>query len=120
MDMQTLGAAIAFAKKQGGSGGAPGAAAGFGTPTATVDNTTGTPSVQVTASGPDTAKIFTFAFSGLKGETGATGPQGETGATGPQGETGPQGPAYTLTPEDTQTIVQAVLAALPNGDEVSY
>lgn len=103
-----------------GPAGADGAAAGFGTPTATVDNTTGTPSVQVTASGPDTAKIFTFAFSGLKGETGATGPQGETGATGPQGETGPQGPAYTLTPEDTQTIVQAVLAALPNGDEVSY
>lgn len=103
-----------------GPAGADGAAAGFGTPTATVDNTTGTPSVQVTASGPDTAKIFAFAFSGLKGETGATGPQGETGATGPQGETGPQGPAYTLTPEDTQTIVQAVLAALPNGDEVSY
>lgn len=159
MDMQTLGAAIAFAKKQGGSGGAPGAAAGFGTPTATVDNTTGTPSVQVTASGPDTAKIFAFAFSGLKGETGPTGPKGETGATGPQGpqgekgekgDTGPQGPAgadgaqgpageqgpkgdigpqgpqgpegpaYTLTPEDTQTIVQAVIAALPNGDEVSY
>ena len=94
-----------------GPAGADGAAAGFGTPTATVDNTTGTPSVQVTASGPDTAKIFAFAFSGLKGETGATGPQGETG---------PQGPAYTLTPEDTQTIVQAVLAALPNGDEVSY
>lgn len=100
-----------------GPAGADGAAAGFGTPTATVDNTTGTPSVQVTASGPDTAKIFTFAFSGLKGETGATGPQGETG---PQGPEGPQGPAYTLTPEDTQTIVQAVLAALPNGDEVSY
>ena len=94
-----------------GPAGADGAAAGFGTPTATVDNTTGTPSVQVTASGPDTAKIFAFAFSGLKGETGATGPQGETG---------PQGPAYALTPEDTQTIVQAVLAALPNGDEVSY
>lgn len=103
-----------------GPAGADGAAAGFGTPTATVDNTTGTPSVQVTASGPDTAKIFTFAFSGLKGETGATGPQGETGPQGPQGPEGPQGPAYTLTPEDTQTIVQAVLAALPNGDEVSY
>lgn len=94
-----------------GPEGPAGPAAGFGTPTATVDNTTGTPSVQVTASGPDTAKIFAFAFSGLKGETGATGPQGETG---------PQGPAYALTPEDTQTIVQAVLAALPNGDEVSY
>lgn len=34
---------------------------------------------------------------------------------------GPQGPAYTLTPEDKQTIVQAVLAALPvyNGEVAS-
>ena len=56
-----------------GTPGAPGAAAGFGTPTATVDQTTGTPSVTVTASGPDTAKVFAFAFSGLKGEPGSGG-----------------------------------------------
>lgn len=66
---------------------------------------------------------------GLQGEKGDTGPQGPAGADGaqgpkgdigPQGPQGPEGPAYTLTPEDTQTIVQAVIAALPNGDEVSY
>ena len=71
-----------------GPQGAPGAAAGFGQATATVDETTGTPSVDVTTSGPDTAKVFNFAFSGLKGETGAkgdTGDKGDTGATGPQG-----------------------------------
>lgn len=71
-----------------GEQGEPGAAAGFGTPTATVDANTGTPSVTVNASGPDTAKVFNFAFSGLKGETGAkgdTGDKGDTGATGPQG-----------------------------------
>ena len=85
-----------------GPAGAAGAAAGFGTPTATVDDTTGTPTVQVTASGPDTAKIFNFAFSGLKGAKGDTGP------------------AYTLTETDKQEIVQDVLDALPNGDEVSY
>lgn len=71
-----------------GPKGDPGAAAGFGTPTATVDNSTGTPAVEVEASGPDTAKVFNFAFSGLKGETGAkgdTGDKGDTGATGPQG-----------------------------------
>lgn len=33
---------------------------------------------------------------------------------------GPEGPPYTLTEEDKQTIVQAVLAALPDGDAVSY
>ena len=71
-----------------GEQGEPGAAAGFGQATATVDETTGTPSVDVTTSGPDTAKVFNFAFSGLKGETGAkgdTGDKGDTGATGPQG-----------------------------------
>ena len=62
--------------------GATGAAAGFGTPTASVDTSVGTPSVTVTASGPDTAKIFDFAFQNLKGATGATGPMGPTGPTG--------------------------------------
>lgn len=85
-----------------GPAGAAGTAAGFGTPTATVDDTTGTPAVQITASGPDTAKIFNFAFSGLKGAKGDTGP------------------AYTLTETDKQEIVQDVLDALPNGDEVGY
>ena len=68
-----------------GSPGAPGAAAGFGTPTASIDANTGTPSVTVTASGPDTAKVFAFDFKNLKGATGATG------STGPQGPTGPSG-----------------------------
>ena len=79
-----------------GAAGVDGAPAGFGTPTASVDSTTGTPVVEVTATGPDTAKVFSFAFAGLKGETGAQGPQGpagKDGAQGPQGEQGPQGPA---------------------------
>ena len=53
-----------------GSDGMDGLSAGFGNVTATVSNTTGTPNVTVTASGPDTAKNFSFAFSGLKGESG--------------------------------------------------
>lgn len=36
----------------------------------------------MTASGPDTAKVFSFAFAGLKGETG------DTGSTGPKGDPG--------------------------------
>ena len=59
-----------------GATGAQGAAAGFGTPTASVTNTVGTPSVTVTASGSNTAKVFNFAFTNLKGDTGATGPAG--------------------------------------------
>ena len=78
-----------------GDTGPAGAAAGFGTPTASVDTNVGKPSVTVTASGPDTAKVFAFAFKNLKGATGATGPQGPAGvagAQGPAGATGPQGP----------------------------
>ena len=55
-----------------GVDGTDGDAAGFGTVAATVDNTIGTPAVSVSASGPDTAKNFTFAFTGLKGATGVT------------------------------------------------
>lgn len=53
--------------------GVPGAAAGFGTIDAEIDSGTGTPSVQVTTSGPDTAKNIHFVFSGLKGAPGTTG-----------------------------------------------
>lgn len=56
-----------------------GTAAGFGNPVATVDGNTGTPSVEVTASGPDTAKVFTFTFKNLKGAKGAKGDPGSAG-----------------------------------------
>lgn len=56
-----------------------GTAAGFGDPVATVDGNTGTPSVEVTASGPDTAKVFTFTFKNLKGDKGDTGTAGADG-----------------------------------------
>lgn len=66
----------------GGQQGPAGAAAGFGTPTATVDQTTGTASVTVSASGPNTAKVFAFKFSGLKGAKGDKGDPGAAGAPG--------------------------------------
>lgn len=63
--------------------------------TATVDDSTGTPSVDIQKTQDGTDVTFDFAFKGLKGEQGAqgeTGAQGPAGATGPQGETGPAGP----------------------------
>ena len=53
--------------------GSTGAAAGFGTVTATVNNAVGTPSVTVTPSGTNTAKNFSFDFKNLKGDKGDTG-----------------------------------------------
>lgn len=69
-------------KGAAGSPGTPGAAAGFGTPSASVDANIGTPSVQVTASGPDTAKVFSFAFKNLKGAAGSPGTPGAAAGFG--------------------------------------
>lgn len=74
-----------------GAAGPTGPAAGFGVPTVTVDNSVGTPSATVTAEGEDTAKIFNFAFTGIKGEKGERGEAGPAGAKGEPGERGPQG-----------------------------
>lgn len=85
-----------------GATGPAGAAAGFGTPTATVDANTGTPSVTVSASGPDTAKVFSFAFKNLKG---AKGDKGDTGAQGPAGT------SYTLPAATTSALGGVKMAA---------
>ena len=50
-----------------------GAAAGFGSVYAYIDNNYGTPSVNVVTSGTDAAKVFTFYFSNLKGYTPVKG-----------------------------------------------
>lgn len=77
-----------------GEQGPTGEAAGFGTPTAmatTLD--AGAPAtVEVTASGADTAKVFTFKFGVPKGEQGI---QGLIGNPGDKGERGPAGAHFT-------------------------
>lgn len=74
---------VGIPKGDKGAKGNTGSAAGFGTPTASVDANVGTPSVQVTASGPNTAKVFNFAFKNLKGQKGDTG-----GVSSVNGKTG--------------------------------
>ena len=74
-----------------GPAGKDGTSAGFGEATASVDANTGTPSVTVTESGPDTAKVFNFAFKNLKGA------KGDTGAAGPAGKDGTSAEVATAT-----------------------
>ena len=73
-----------------GAAGPAGTPAGFGTPTATATQLESDqqPTVQVSASGDDTAKVFAFSFGIPKG---AKGDKGDTGDIGPQGDAGIQG-----------------------------
>lgn len=84
--------------------------------TASVDETTGTPSVDVQKTQDGTDVNFDFSFKGLKGdpgekgETGAQGPAGETGATGPAGATGAPGPQGEAGKDGTDGITPDVSA----------
>lgn len=68
------------------------------TASATVGNTTGTPTVEVVKGGTTTNPTFAFNFTNLKGAQGPQGiqgpigPAGAKGATGDRGATGERGP----------------------------
>lgn len=101
-----------------GPAGPTGAAAGFGTPTATVDANVGTPAVEITATGDDTAKVFAFAFSNLKGDPGAAGAKGEPGATGATGATGASVTAIELYKDESGAITGGK-ATLSDASEIT-
>lgn len=56
-----------------GDKGEAGLPAGFGIPTATIDDAYGTPSVTITTSGTNAEKVFNFEFKNLKGKPGIDG-----------------------------------------------
>ena len=103
-----------------GAKGADGAAAGFGAPTATVDNNVGTPEVTVTATGDNTSKVFDFAFKNLKGATGDKGETGPAGADGAPGTRGSKWSVGTGTPIDTDAIAGDQYLDTATGDVYTF
>ena len=74
----------------------------------------GTTLYMTSASGTSSANL-----KGDKGDDGANGKDGKDGVDGKDGYTPVKGVDY-YTPADKAEMVQAVLNALPDGDEVSY
>lgn len=106
-----------------GERGDVGAAAGFGTPIATVDGNVGTPEVTVTATGDDTSKVFNFAFKNLKGATGDKGERGETGPAGANGDTGTRGSKWSVgtgTPTSADAIAGDQYLDIATGDVYTF
>ena len=89
----------AGAKGDTGAQGPTGDAAGFGTPIASATPLAAgsAPTVRITPSGPNTAKIFNFTFGIPRGATGEKGATGNAGATGTRGSLWYSGTAITGT-----------------------
>lgn len=90
------------------------------TASASVDETTGTPSAEVEKTQDGDNVNFAFKFAGLKGEKGADGaqgPQGEKGDTGATGATGPDYNAVVSTAITNENGVYSIKNTMHDGTE---
>lgn len=108
-----------------GAQGEPGPAGADGfSPIATVTQTETGATISIQDKSGTTTATITNGQDGAPGPQGIQGPQGETGPQGEQGPAGadghtPQRGVDYWTTADQQQIVQDVLAALPEAEEVS-
>lgn len=98
------GASTVYGEK--GDKGDTGDAAGFGEPTAKASRvgTSEDPTVKVTASGPDTAKVFAFEFGIPQGLPGQNGQNGKDGAAAGFGEITAEAETLEAGSEATATV----------------
>lgn len=106
--------------------------AAIDTPLVVIEGTKGDPGADgVTPHIGDNGHWYLGTTDTGKPSRGVTGAKGDAGATGPAGPVGPAGPAGApgktpvrgtdyWTVADKQEIVNSVIAALPDGTEVSY
>lgn len=111
----TVGTSLGSIKGAQGEKGADGTAAGFGTPTASVETLEpGTDATaKVVASGDDTAKVFAFSFGIPKGADGAQGPQGAPGAAAGIDE------AVTVNAENADNVGTPAVTAAFSGEDTN-
>ena len=87
--------------------------AGFGQPTASIDNNTGIPNVQINVTGTNREKIFDFVFKNLKGEIGKT-PNINIGNT----TTGESGTYAQVILDENSTVENPIFNfVIPKGDK---